>query len=163
MLGVNPTIPANASVNDNLPMQYDFRSVYATILQNWFCLDSNITGSLFPSGMNSQLQTNLPLLKQGACSGTPPAPPSGGELNITNSPNPFTASTTIQFKTEGGHTLIQIIDMLGRVIKVPVNREYTAGTYTVSFDAEGLPNGVYYARYQNGVNQHVRAMLKVRN
>jgi uncharacterized protein (DUF1501 family) len=163
MLGVNPTIPVSASVNDNLPMQYDFRSVYATILQNWFCLDSNIAGSLFPSGMNGQLQTNLPLIKQGACSATPPPPPSAGDLVITNSPNPFTGSTTIQFKTEGGHTLIQIIDMLGRVIKVPVNREYTAGNYTVSFDAEGLPNGVYYARFQNGVNQHVRAMLKVRN
>lgn len=32
--GKNPDIPANASVNDNIPMQFDFRSVYATMLQN---------------------------------------------------------------------------------------------------------------------------------
>jgi len=36
--GTNPAIPANATVNDNIPFQYDFRSVYASILQNWFCV-----------------------------------------------------------------------------------------------------------------------------
>ena len=37
-----------------------------------------------------------------------------------------------------------------------------AGTYTVTFDGEMLPNGVYYCRFQNGVTQQVRTMLKVR-
>ena len=31
-----PVLPATATVNDNIPMQYDFRSVYATLMQNWF-------------------------------------------------------------------------------------------------------------------------------
>src|SRR5437868_2115566 len=35
IMGSNPTIPTTVSVNDNIPMQYDFRSVYATILENW--------------------------------------------------------------------------------------------------------------------------------
>lgn len=162
MLGVNPTIPTNATVNDNIPMQYDFRSIYATILEKWFCLDKTIVDSLFPPNINAQLQS-LPLFKAGACSGITPPPPDPTDVIITNYPNPFTTSTTIKFKTEGGHTLIQIIDTLGRVIKVPVDRDYAAaGTYTVSFDSEGLPTGVYYARFQNGVTQQVRAMLKVR-
>jgi uncharacterized protein (DUF1501 family) len=163
MLGVNPTIPVNATVNDNIPMQYDFRSVYATLMEKWFCLDKTVVESLFPPSINSQLQT-LPLLKAGACSGItpPPPPPDAGDLLITNSPNPFTNSTEITFKTAGGHTLIQIIDTLGRMIKTLVDAEYTAGTYKISFNAEGLPTGVYYARFQNGVTQHVRAMMKVR-
>ncbi|HQX74362.1 MAG TPA: DUF1501 domain-containing protein, partial [Chitinophagaceae bacterium] len=48
MLGVNPTIPANATVNDNIPMQYDFRSIYATLLEKWFCLEKTVVDSLFP-------------------------------------------------------------------------------------------------------------------
>ncbi len=32
----NPIIPAIPTVDNNLPMQYDFRSVYASILKNWF-------------------------------------------------------------------------------------------------------------------------------
>jgi uncharacterized protein (DUF1501 family) len=163
MLGVNPTIPANASVNDNVPMQYDFRSIYSTILEKWFCLDSSVVSSLFPPGINSQLQS-LPLIKAGACSGiTPPPPPVTGDFLITNSPNPFTGTTTIKFKTAGGPTLIQIIDTLGRMLKILIDADYpTAGTYSVDFNSDSLPPGIYYARFQNGVTQHVRAMLKVR-
>lgn len=162
MLGKNPTIPLNASVNDNVPMQYDFRSVYATLLEKWFCLDKSIVSSLFPPNINNQLQT-LPLIKDGACSATPPPPATGGDFLITNAPNPFTSSTTIKFKTEGGHTLIQIMDTLGRMLKILVDADYpTAGIYSVTFNAEALPPGIYYARFQNGVTQHVRAMMKVR-
>jgi len=163
VLGNNPDIPVNATVNDNVPMQYDFRSVYATILEKWFCLDKTIVESLYPPGINSQLQS-LPLFKSNiTCNTTtPPADPSFDAL-ISNYPNPFTTSTTIKFYTEGGHTLIQIIDTLGRLIKTLLENDYTtAGTYTVSFDAEGLPTGIYYARLQNGVTQKVRPMLKVR-
>lgn len=162
MLGVNPTIPVNATVNDNVPMQYDFRSVYATLLEKWFCLEKTVVESLFPPGINGQLQS-LPLLKAGACSGiTPPPPPPAGDVLITNSPNPFTNNTEITFRTAGGHTLIQVIDTLGRMIKTLADAEYTAGTYKLPFNAEGLPTGIYYARFQNGVTQHVRAMMKVR-
>ena len=161
MLGVNPTIPVNATVNDNVPMQYDFRSVYSTLLEKWFCLERSVVDSLFPPNINAQLQS-LPLIKAGACSGVTPPPPSPTDVLITNSPNPFTSSTEIKFTTAGGHTFIQIIDTLGRVIRTLVDTDYTAGTYKITFVADGLANGIYYARFQNGVTQQVRAMMKVR-
>lgn len=161
MLGVNPTIPVNATVNDNVPMQYDFRSVYSTLLEKWFCLERSVVDSLFPPNINAQLQS-LPLIKAGACSGVTPPPPVPTDVLITNSPNPFTGSTEIKFTTAGGHTFIQIIDTLGRVIRTLVDTDYTAGTYKISFVADGLANGIYYARFQNGVTQQVRAMMKVR-
>jgi uncharacterized protein (DUF1501 family) len=36
VIGTNPVIPTSATVNDNVPMQHDFRSLYASVLQNWF-------------------------------------------------------------------------------------------------------------------------------
>jgi len=36
IVGANPVIPEKVTVNDNVPMQYDFRSLYASVLQNWF-------------------------------------------------------------------------------------------------------------------------------
>src|SRR6185436_3119578 len=114
VLGDNPAIPANPTVNDNVPMQYDFRSIYSTILEKWFCLDKTVVVGLYPPNVNSQLQSLL-LFKNGlSCNGST-QPPSTDERIIYNYPNPFTNSTTIKFKTEGGHTLIQIIDTLGRV------------------------------------------------
>jgi uncharacterized protein (DUF1501 family) len=41
IVGANPIIPTNVTVNDNVAMQNDFRSVYASILQQWFALQPN--------------------------------------------------------------------------------------------------------------------------
>lgn len=165
VLGNNPAIPTTATVNDNVPMQYDFRSIYSTILEKWFCLDKTVVNGLFPTGINTQLQS-LPLLKAGiACSTSgpvDPAPVTPTEITVTNYPNPFTNSTTIKFKTNGGHTLIQVIDTLGRVLQILLEKEYTTPTTdTVTFNAEALPMGIYYVRLQNGAEQKVRTMMKL--
>jgi uncharacterized protein (DUF1501 family) len=162
VLGNNPAIPANANVNDNVPMQYDFRSIYATLLEDWFCLPKSTVDNLFPPSVNTTLQ-NLPLIKDGLCKTTTPPPNPSGKTNITNYPNPFTNKTTIEFNTAGGHTLIQIIDTAGRLLVNLLEKDYpTAGRYTVTFDASHLPTGIYYARLQNGTDQQVRPMMKVR-
>jgi uncharacterized protein (DUF1501 family) len=162
VLGNNPAIPATASVNDNVPMQYDFRSIYATLLENWFCLPKSTVDGLFPPNVNSTLQ-NLPLIKAGLCKAAPPPPNPSGSTKITNYPNPFTNKTTIGFTTTGGHTLIQIMDTAGRLLVNLLEKDYpTGGKQIITFDASHLPNGIYYARFQNGTDQQVRPMLKVR-
>lgn len=154
--GTNPTIPANATVNDNIPMQYDFRSIYASILERWFCVSSATLQTVLFQNFQS-----LDICNNGSCTTTSNPNPSGIKL-ISNFPNPFTESTTIEFTTKGGHTLVQVIDMLGRVIATPVDGDYAAGTFTTLFNSGGLPMGVYYARLQNGPTQQVRPMLKAR-
>ena len=154
VIGDNPPIPSAVTVNDNIPMQYDFRSVYASVLAKWFCADDTV--------LNTSLLNNfqtLPLLKTQQCS-TPPPPPSDDLL--TNYPNPFSSTTTIKFKTNGGHTVIQIIDSIGRVIANIGENTYAPGTYTVEWNSNGLSSGVYYARLQNGSISQVRSMLKLR-
>lgn len=162
VLGDNPTIQPVATVNDNVPMQYDFRSIYATILENWFCLPKATVQSLFPPNLNGQLQ-DLPIIKGGSCKVTAPPPSPSGSTLITNYPNPFTNKTTIEFSTDGGHTLIQIMDTAGRLIVNLLETDFpTASRQTVVFDASHLPTGMYYARLQNGTKQQVRPMLKTR-
>ena len=162
VLGNNPTIPATTTFNDNVPMQYDFRSIYASLLENWFCLPKASVDGLFPPAINNTLQ-NLPLIKGGLCKAVTPPPNPSGKTNITNYPNPFSNKTTIEFTTTGGDTLIQIMDTAGRLLVNLLEKDYpTAGRHTVSFDASHLANGIYYARLQNGTDQQVRPMLKVR-
>ena len=156
ILGNNPALPANANVNDNVPMQYDFRSVYASILSNWFCVDNTTLQTVMLKNFQS-----LPIVKTNSCNST--IPDLSDKLLIKNYPNPFTGSTTISFKTDGGHTSIMIFDTLGRMIATIVDQEYTGpGQYSVTFNAEKLAAGVYYARLQNGAVQQVRSMLKVK-
>ena len=154
VLGDTPIIPASATVNDNIPFQYDFRSVYATILSNWLCVNDLDLQQI----MLKNFQV-LPLVNMSGCK--KPVNLSGDTL-ISNYPNPFTSSTVITFTTAGGHTLIQIMDTMGRVIANLTDKEYTAGKYTVVLDGSSLPAGVYYARLQNMATQQVRAMIKVK-
>ncbi len=160
VLGTNPVLPTNAKVADNIPMQYDFRSVYASLLNEWFCVpDANLSGILL---RNYQL---LPLVKDAACA----SPGSIGQVNqaaantlISNYPNPFSMTTTITYKTIGGHTMVQIFDTMGRMIAVPVDKTLPPGVYTFPYSGSALADGVYYARFQNGAVQQVRLMLKVK-
>ncbi len=158
--GNNPSMPAGANVNDNIPFQYDFRSVYASVLEKWFCVT--------PADLETILFKNfqsLPIINDASCTGKPTDPnQNAGDTLISMYPNPFTESdtVTIRFTTKGGHTLIQIIDALGRVVRTPVDGNYTLGNYTITFDNRGLPSGAYYARLQNGTMQQVKPMLKVR-
>jgi hypothetical protein len=156
VLGDTPNIPANATVNDNVPFQYDFRSIYATLLTNWLCVKEADLQQVMLK--NFQL---LPIVNSATCKVS--GPNTSGESLISNYPNPFTNSTTIQFTTAGGHTLIQVMDGMGKVIKILVDAEYpTAGTYKVNFETANLVAGVYYARFQNLSIQQVRTMVKVR-
>ena len=59
IIGSNAIIPQNATVNDNIAMQHDFRSVYATLLTDWL--------GTKPSDMPGILQKDfdtLPLIKK---------------------------------------------------------------------------------------------------
>jgi hypothetical protein len=67
----------------------------------------------------------------------------------------------INFKTNGGHTLVQLFDANGRLAMVPVDQDYVQGTWSVTVDTSRLADGVYYARFQNQSVQQVRTLLKV--
>jgi len=159
VVGNNPVIPGSVSVNDNIPFQYDFRSIYASVLKQWFCVNTTDLQTIMLKNFQE-----IPLAINSACgtTGLEEVVRGSGEQLIVNYPNPFVESTTITFSTKGGHTLIQVIDPLGRVIRTLTDKEYIQGTYTVSFNSMGLPLGVYYARLQNGSLQQARAMLKTR-
>jgi uncharacterized protein (DUF1501 family) len=159
IFGNNPNIPTSSSVNDNIPYQYDFRSVYASLLQQWFCVDATNLQTILLKNFQQ-----LPLAINSACAttGLDDIIRGEGQDLIINYPNPFVESTKITFRTNGGHTLVQVIDPLGRVIRTLADAVYTAGAYNVTFEGQGLPLGVYYARLQNGSRQQVRPMLKTR-
>jgi hypothetical protein len=38
MVGLSPEIPAAPTVTSQVPMQYDFRRLYSTIMQDWMCM-----------------------------------------------------------------------------------------------------------------------------
>lgn len=156
--GSNPTIPANATVNNNLEMENDFRSIYADILEKWFCLDASSTDSV----MLKQFD-RLDLIQE-ACNTSSIARERNaraGDAYIVNYPNPFSSYTNVQFYSNGGHVNIEVINAEGRLIKTLVNAVIPEGKHTINFDTYDLAAGTYYCKYQNETVLHSRSMLKV--
>jgi uncharacterized protein (DUF1501 family) len=157
MVGTNPSIPVSATVNDNIPFQYDFRSVYASLLQKWFCVDeSNLKLILYKDFQS------LNLLKAVGCNLN--TNPGTGVSIMSVYPNPFVDAdtVTIQYHINDGHVSIQLIDTLGRRLNVLFDADMVAGTYIQTFTSKGLPSGTYYIRLQNGSDQEVKPIMKVR-
>jgi len=85
-----------------------------------------------------------------------------------NYPNPFTASTTLQFTLpEATDVHLAVYDLLGREVGVLAEGYLTAGLHEVTWEAQtatGTPagSGVYIARLRAGSTTHTERLVLVR-
>jgi photosystem II stability/assembly factor-like uncharacterized protein len=62
-----------------------------------------------------------------------------------NYPNPFNSSTSIRFTIKfQSHTSLKVYDIQGREVAVLVNQSLTPNTYSIKFNYENLPSGIYF-------------------
>lgn len=78
-----------------------------------------------------------------------------------NFPNPFNPSTAISFTLPStAFVTLKIFDVLGRDVATIVSEELEGGAYTRSWNAAGMPSGVYFYRLQSeGYTETKRLML----
>ena len=78
-----------------------------------------------------------------------------------NYPNPFNPKTTINYKLAQGSTIsLEILNTLGeRVLLLKDNKFQPAGAYSVEFNAENLPSGVYLYRLMSENQVLMKKML----
>jgi uncharacterized protein (DUF1501 family) len=162
IIGTNPQIAASFTGNDNLAMQYDFRSVYASVLKQWFCIDDTSLNEI----LFKNYQT-LPILKNSACT-TGSISSYQSELEVKRLqcyPNPFGSNDTVKIdiNTSGGEVLIEIYTTEGRLVDTIENKKLQPGVYTYNWKNEQLPSGFYYCRMQNEDYQNVFTLQKVRD
>lgn len=144
VLGQSPEISPEADVNEGVAMQYDFRDIYGTVLQDWFCLPANEVNRVLGHDF-----THLPILR--ICS----------EPNATNDlianleaeiyPNPTSSRLVVSFTSSGIHTDLALFDIQGRRIRQVFSRHLSAGRHSVEINLADLPTGAYVIRLQAGI------------
>jgi N-acetylneuraminic acid mutarotase len=79
-----------------------------------------------------------------------------------NFPNPFRSYTEINYTLQE-RTLVRlsIFDLLGKEVAVLVNKAQARGDYQVTFNRNGLENGIYTYRLQTSNFQETKKMLLV--
>lgn len=82
---------------------------------------------------------------------------------MQNRPNPFNLTTLIEFEiVEDTRVVLTVFDSYGREVRRLIDGSMTHGRYRQTFDARGLPSGVYYYRLHAGVFSAMRKMILVK-
>ena len=82
---------------------------------------------------------------------------------MQNYPNPFNPSTTISYElAESGYVSLIVYDALGREITRLVNCNENAGAYSVNFDGNNLPSGIYFYRLTANGKNGIKKMILLR-
>jgi uncharacterized protein (DUF1501 family) len=140
MIGNSPTLPTNASVNDQVPMQFDYRQLYTTVMQDWLCMSESeatqvlggnyvklpIFDSTLLSSINFEEKNNLEILLY-------PNPSSDGTINLQF---PELVKSNLQFTVYSiNGNLIE--NSIAYVEENKISLQYpklVSGTYILSID-----------------------------
>ena len=78
-------------------------------------------------------------------------------------PNPFNPTTTIHYDLpQRSHVTLEVYNTLGQKVAELVNAEKMAGSYHVTFNANGLASGVYLYRIQAGSFVETKKLVLLR-
>ena len=77
-----------------------------------------------------------------------------------NFPNPFVTSTIIPFSLPDPEDIsIDLLDATGQKVATIARGRFESGPHDVKFEANGLPNGVYFYRMVSSESVQTRALL----
>lgn len=91
-------------------------------------------------------------------------PAEAATMLCQNFPNPFSGETTISFNlATAGQVTLKVYSMSGQEIVTLVNSKMEPGSYSVTLEAEGLPEGIYYYRLKAGNESATKSMVIMKN
>jgi hypothetical protein len=123
-----------------------------------FEVDTNFTeGTTLADGWNFNVKVGTVGVEQ-TSNGIPES-----FMLAQNYPNPFNPITSISFSLpEGQYTSLKVYNLLGEEVATLVEKELSAGTYKVDFDASMLPSGLYLYRLSAGQFTQSKKLMLVK-
>ena len=154
ILGDNPEITPDIGLDEGVPMQYDFRDVYGSILMDWFEVEEGLVQSLLHNDFNY-----LPILKN--CSTVSSSELLTDAIVVSHYPNPVRNWLNVAFESAREWCKISIFDSLGSEIRTVLNKEISEGPHHIKIDMYELKAGPYFIRIQLGQRVKTFRTLKV--
>jgi hypothetical protein len=76
-------------------------------------------------------------------------------------PNPFNPETAVKFTLQSNsHTKIEIFNLKGQLTTTILDREMSAGTHSITWNANQQPSGIYFIKFSAGnITQLSKAVL----
>ncbi len=154
VLGDNPRIEREVAPQAGVPMQYDFRDVYGSVLMDWFDLPREQVLQFIHQDFQY-----LPLIT--GCAATSTGAVEEDEFRFFSAPNPYRDWTKIHFRSERAHVHLSVLDNRGREVGVLLDQQLPAGEHSVRFNGRHLPAGVYFCRLMADRRQRINRLVKI--
>ena len=155
VLGENPQISLDSEPQAGVPMQYDFRSVYATVLKDWLGMSQDDVYAI----LNPEVQF-LPLI-EGCDLMTAIQQEVYKEMEFKVYPNPASSFTSIEWLSNGETWNAILLDKWGHQVKSWKGGQTAKKVVTQTISLPDIPSGHYYIHLQQG-NQSVTRGIVVR-
>ncbi len=89
--------------------------------------------------------------------------PDNEQLQLSNSPNPFSDETSINFSVgKDANVTLKVYNSIGSLVQTLQNGFLTEGNYSASFAGNGLSKGIYYYILTEGATAAMRGMILVK-
>tara|TARA_Y100001935_G_scaffold238369_1_gene224845 strand:+ start:209673 stop:211280 length:1608 start_codon:yes stop_codon:yes gene_type:complete len=135
----------------------DYRTIYSSILNNWFGLEINDTETV----LQGEFQ-QLGFVDGTVTSNQYSSRPETFRLE-QNYPNPFNPETTIRFTlSEPQAVSLKVYDTNGRLIKILADKKMRAGEHSLRFNATDLPSGTYLYNLTTDQGSQTRKMTLIK-
>lgn len=148
VLGDNAQILVDADPQEGVAMQYDFRSVYATVLKDWIGLDESTIFEV----LNPEVQF-LPLI-EGCSLSTAIQQEVFTDVHFKLYPNPASQYTTMEWMSSGQPWSASLLDKWGHEIQIWSGAKGTRQLMAQRINLPAVPSGHYYINIRQG-NQRV--------
>ena len=137
-------------------MQYDFRDVYGSVLEDWFGIpDAEVRQLLHDT------YVKLPILRDCNVPVSDTRAAAFAKTHLDAAPSPFSDRTQLRFTTaRRGLVRVSVYDGRGRLLETLFERRLPAGAQVVNVDTSAYPAGPVVFHLQEG--DAVRVVRAVR-
>jgi uncharacterized protein (DUF1501 family) len=155
IVGPNPVIGDQIQDQAGVPMQIDFRDVYASILKDWFGADPADIQAMFEHTVNF-----MPLL-DGCSLGVGENEAMKDDVIVF--PNPCAGQTTIRLRSKNERVTVQVRDLFNRLIVDVCSKSFGEGQHDIAVELGDIPSGEYLVTVMKDSGNFTKRIVKVKH
>lgn len=154
IVGDNPEITSEVAPQEGVPMQFDFRSVYATMLVHWLgASEEDVRNVLFNDF------TLLPIIKD--CSQSTSVADVTNGIDLQLSPNPATDRISLTWESQGTTAHISVLNATGALVETIMERSIAQEVHTINLSVGHYAKGSYFIYLREGNRSKTAKWIKI--
>lgn len=156
ILGDHPEIDTQVGIEDGVPMQYDFRDIYGTILNSWLGLDKNeVQNIIYPEFQS------LPLFKESCLMVSSDVDHVVNNVKIEAYPNPTIESVQLTYFCKDKESTVKILDSAGGLLKSTKVFGNSGSEHHALIDLSSFSPGTYFIHIKNMSFNKTKKVVKI--